>query len=81
MAALSWLLIQHGERPADWYDEKQWRDMTRAALATLLLSLPGMALLLFARKPLGIFWFPNFVFLVLFLFSGCTLCLTFSRDS
>ena len=81
LTALSWLFMQHREKPANWYDEKQWRDMTRAALATLLLSLPGMALLLFVRKPLGIFWFPHFVFLVLFLFSGCTLYLTLGRDS
>jgi hypothetical protein len=80
LAALAWLVRRRGRKPEDWYDEKQWRDMTQAALAALLLSLPGMAFLLFFRRPLGMFWFPHYVFLVLFLFSGCTLFLTFGRD-
>jgi hypothetical protein len=81
LAALAWLVRQHRTKPRDWYDEKQWGDMTRAALATLILSLPGMALLMFLRKPLGIFWFPHYIFLTLFLFSGCTLFLTFGREA
>ncbi len=81
LAALSWLLTQRRTKPRDWHDEKQWGDITRAALATQLLSLPGMGLLLFFRQPLGIFWFPHYVFLILFLFSGCTLLLTFGREA
>jgi len=54
--------------------------MARAALATLVLSLPGMVFLLPFRQPLGMFWFPHYVFLSLFFFSGCTLLLTFGRD-
>lgn len=81
LAALSWLLTQRRIKPRDWHDEKQWGDLTRAALATLLLSLPGMAIFLLFRHPLGMFWFPHYVFLVLFLFSVCTLLLTFGRET
>jgi len=61
LAALAWLVRQRTTKPRDWYDEKQWGDMTRAALATLLLSLPGMAFLLLFRQPLGMFWFPHYI--------------------
>jgi hypothetical protein len=81
LAALSWLVMQRRIRPRDWTDEKQWGDMTRAALATLFLSIPGMAILLLFRQPLGMFWFPHYAFLILFLFSGCTLLLTFGRET
>jgi hypothetical protein len=80
LAVLSWLVRQRRSKPRDWYDEKQWGDMTRAALATVLLSFPGMAFLLLFRQPLGLFWFPHYVFLILFLFSACTLLLTFGRE-
>jgi hypothetical protein len=80
LAALAWLVMQRKTKPKEWYDEKQWRDMTRAALATILLSIPGMAVLLLFRQPLGMFWFPHYIFLILFLFSGCTLGLTFGGD-
>jgi hypothetical protein len=81
LAALAWFVTQRRNKPGEWYDEKQWRDIGRAALVTLLLSLPGMALLLLVGKPLGMFWFPHYVFLVLFLFSGITLLLTFGRET
>ncbi len=81
LAALAWFLVQRREKPEEWYDEKQWRDIGRAALATLLLSLPGMAVLLLVGKPLGMFWFPHYVFLALFLFSGSTLLLTLGRET
>jgi hypothetical protein len=81
LAALVWLVRQRRTKPRDWYDEKQWGDMTRAALATLVLSFPGMAFLLLFRRPLGMFWFPHFIFLILLLFSGCTLFLSFGRES
>jgi hypothetical protein len=81
LAALAWFIAQRRHKPCEWYDEKQWRDIGRAALVTLLLSLPGMALLLLVGKPLGMFWFPHYIFLVLFLLSGTTLLLTFGRET
>jgi TRAP-type mannitol/chloroaromatic compound transport system permease small subunit len=53
LTALAWLLMKRGEKPADWQDERQWKDMTRAALATLLLSLPGLAVLFLLPRLLG----------------------------
>lgn len=79
LAALSWLVRQRKTKPSDWYDEKQRGDMARAALATILLSIPGMAALLLFRQPLGMFWFPHYLFLTLLLFSGCTLFLSLGQ--
>ena len=73
ITALYWLFTRLRDKPADWYDEKQWQDISKAALATLVLSIPGMALLFFTAHPLGMFWFTHYVFLALFLFSGSTL--------
>ncbi len=81
LAALSWLLAQRRAKPRDWTDEKQWGDLTRAALMTILLSVPGMAILLLFPQPLGMYWFPHYIFLILLLFSGHTLFLSFGRES
>lgn len=78
LTALFWLFARLRDKPSEWYDEKQWQDISRAALATLVLSLPGMAVLFFFKHPIGMFWFTHYVFLVLFLFSGCTLYFSLS---
>jgi hypothetical protein len=73
LTALTWLLIKLREKPADWYDEKQGQDISKASLVTLILSIPGMALLFFVAHPLGMFWFTHYLFLALFFFSASTL--------
>jgi hypothetical protein len=73
LTALIWLMLKLRDKPADWYDEKQWQDIAKAALVALVLSIPGMALLFFVSHPLGMFWFTHYFFLVLLLFSGSTL--------
>ena len=73
LTALTWLLKKLHDKPTDWYDEKQWQDMAKASLVTLIISIPGMALLFLTGHPLGMFWFPHYFFLALFLFSGSTL--------
>jgi uncharacterized membrane protein len=73
LAVLYWLGLKRKKRLTDWYDEKQVRDMMKAALGTLILSVPGMALLALVPGPLGIYWFPCYLFLVLTLFSAGTL--------
>ena len=81
LAALFWLFSKRRERPADWYDEKQFLDVSRAGLLTLLVSLlclTGFYLLAF----LGVLalemliWFPVYLFLTLLVFSGSTLYLS-----
>jgi hypothetical protein len=72
---LYWIMIKRKEKLADWYDEMQWWSITRASLTTLLLSIPGMAILFIIHyftpeKTTGIIWFPFYLFLILFLFSG-----------
>ena len=79
LAVLYWLGLKRRERPTAWYDEKQVRDMLKASLATLALSVPGLAVLGFSPRPVGFSWFPYYLFLVLTLFSAGTLYF-FKRD-
>lgn len=79
LAVLFWLSLRRRERPSDWYDEKQVRDMLKASLAALVLSVPGLAVLGLVPRPLGFSWFPYYLFLVLTLFSAGTLYF-FKRD-
>ncbi len=78
LTAFYWLAKRLRDKPEDWYDEKQWQDISKAALVTLVLSIPGMAILFFIAHPLGMFWFTHYVFLALFLFSGSTLYFSLS---
>ena len=74
-----WFLIKFRERIADWYDEKQWIDVTKAGFTTLLISIPLMIILFittFNKLPgsiFGLLWLPLYLFSVLFIFSLCTL--------
>lgn len=70
-----WIVMRLGVRLADWYDEKQWRNVTSAGLITLLLSIPGMASLFLVSQPIQMLWFPHFLFLIVLLFSASTLIL------
>ncbi len=73
LAVLYWLVIKRRERLADWYDEKQVRDVLKGSLTALILSVPGLFILALVRRPLGFYWFPYYLFLVLSLFSVSTL--------
>jgi len=76
---LYWLVIKLNERVSGWYDEKQYQDITRASLVTLITSMIIMALIFIAQyfiSALNFFneiWFPFYIFLVLLLFSASTL--------
>ena len=72
LVVLYWLLMKFQLKFKQWYDEKQWQDILKSAVITLLISIPGMAVLLFLNKPLEYFWFPYYLFLILFIFSGST---------
>jgi len=73
LAVVYWLIIKRRERLADWYDEKQVRDVLKGSLAALILSVPGLSVLVLVRQPLGFYWFPYYLFLILSLFSVSTL--------
>ncbi len=68
-----WFWIKIKEKIPDWYDEKQVVDMRKAAFMTLLLSVPGLAMLMLTKKPIMFYYFPYYVFLIVFLFSAGTL--------
>ncbi len=79
-----WLVIKLRERVVEWYDEKQFQDITRASLVTLIGSIIIMAAIFVIQHFVTVFnflneiWFPFYVFLVLLLFSASTLY--FSKD-
>ena len=73
LAVFYWLLLKRKQKINEWYDEKQFQDILKASLVTMLLSIPGMLVLLFIKVPHSIYWFLYFIFLVIFLFSSCTL--------
>ena len=79
-----WLVVKLRERVVEWYDEKQFQDITRASLVTLIGSIIIMAAIFVIQHFVIVFsflneiWFPFYVFLVLLLFSASTLY--FSKD-
>lgn len=74
-----WLALRLKDRMGDWYDEKQWRDVTRAGFFTLLLLVPVLLFFYIAVSlrgqhfPTPYLWIPFTLFLILFLFSLLTL--------
>src|SRR4030042_1707316 len=79
LIVLYWLVIKLNERISGWYDEKQYQDITRASLVTLIASVIIMALIFIAQYFVSVLnffneiWFPFYIFLVLLLFSASTL--------
>ncbi len=81
LIVIYWLVIKLRERVVEWYDEKQYHDITRASLFTLVASIIIMAAVFIIQHFADTFnflseiWFPFYVFLVLLLFSTSTLYL------
>jgi len=78
LASFYWFLIKSKEKDGEWYDEKQFTDITKAGFATLVFSLPCLAVLYYldfqsVENVLSFLWFPFYVFFSLLLFSGSTL--------
>ncbi len=74
-----WLILKLRERVGEWYDEKQWHDVTRAGFTTLLLLIPALLFYFIAfsirgdQFPAQYMWFPFALFVILFFFSLFTL--------
>ena len=74
-----WLIIKLRERTGGWYDEKQYQDITKASLVTLIASIIVMTAVFLIQYYVSEFdfitltWFPFYIFLVLLLFSSSTL--------
>ncbi|MBN2103773.1 hypothetical protein JW835_07010 [bacterium] len=69
-----WLIMKVKEKPENWYDEKQFRDISRAALLTMFTTIPLMALIYILtynapKNPMDILWFPVYLYWVIFCFS------------
>jgi len=79
LIVIYWLIIKAREKIYEWYDEKQYQDITRASLFTLIASIIIMTVIFIIQyfvsefEFITITWFPFYVFLVLLLFSSGTL--------
>jgi hypothetical protein len=80
LTVIYWLGLKRKQKTKDWYDEKQIQDMLKSSLVTLLLSIPGLAVLLLVNIPAPFFWFVYYFFMVLLLFSSATLYFFKIRD-
>ena len=74
-----WLIFKLKDKIADWYDEKQFQDIARASLITLIISFLSMTLIYMCKYPISAenyatyFWFPFYLFLTILTFSSSVL--------
>lgn len=79
LIVIYWLIMKIREKTWQWYDEKQFQDISRASLMTMAFSLIIMLVIFLIQyfnnsfNFVAITWFPFYVFLVLLLFSSGTL--------
>jgi len=71
-----WLFMKLREKPADWYDEKQFSDISKAGLFTMFATIPFMAITYILnysmdKGPITVLWFPFYLYFVILVFS-CT---------
>jgi hypothetical protein len=85
LIVIYWLIMKARVKVNEWYDEKQYQDITKAALITLPSSLFFMGVIFMLQYAISRFeilnfiWFPLFLFFTLLLFSSITLFLN-KRD-
>jgi hypothetical protein len=81
IAVLYWFFTKRKKKPADWYDEKQFLDISRGALVSLIVTIT-LTVGLFLIVTLKIMQFnlvllfPIYLFVMEFCFSGSTLYLS-----
>jgi len=74
-----WLIIKLREKTGEWYDEKQYQDITRSSLVALMMSIILLLIVFIIQYIFGDFellnfiWFPLYLFMTLLLFSSTTL--------
>ena len=77
-----WLVIKFRERVTEWYDEKQFQDVTKAGFISFLATIVVLAIFFvlqntLTRFPLiSVIWFPLYFFIALLIFSGYILYLS-----
>ena len=74
MLAGYWLVIKLKERPAGWYDEKEFQDISRAGLLSMFATIPYLAMIYIVnynapKGPIEILWFPFYLYFVILVFS------------
>jgi len=80
--AVYWLITKVREKIGEWYDEKQYQDITKASLFTLASSVVLLAVI-FAFQYwaagfdlLDVIWFPAYLFTTMLIFSSSTIFLS-----
>lgn len=74
-----WLVIKFKERITEWYDEKQYQDLAKSSLISLIVSVVLLLIIFIIQyilvdiEILGYIWFPLYFFFTLLLFSSITL--------
>ena len=74
-----WLILKLRERISEWYDEKQYQDLAKSSLVSLISSVVLLLILFIIQyifkdlNILGFIWFPIYFFFTLLLFSSTTL--------
>jgi hypothetical protein len=74
-----WLVIKIRERVTEWYDEKQFQDVTKAGFASFLSSIAILAIFFVIQNTLkkfqllSVIWFPLYFFIALLIFSWTVL--------
>jgi hypothetical protein len=77
-----WLVIKTRERVTEWYDEKQFQDVTKAGLISFISSIAILAIFFVLQNTvskfpqIGVVWFPLYFFIALLIFSGTILYLS-----
>lgn len=79
LIAFYWLITKLRERTGEWYDEKQFQDITRSSFVVLMMSIIFLLIVFVIQyvfidfELLNFIWFPLYFFFMLFLFSSTTL--------
>lgn len=73
LSVIFWLSLKLKKHISEWYDEKQFQDVLKASLTTLILSIPGLLIMLPFDVINPFYWFMYYFFLVLLIFSASTL--------
>lgn len=79
LIVLYWLVLKSREKSGEWYDEKQFKDLSKSSLITLIVSVVFLLVLYILQfllnnvLILNMVWFPLYFFFVLLLFSALIL--------
>jgi hypothetical protein len=74
LAVFYWLLIKLREKDRQWFDEKQFQDVGKSAMLTLVISGIAMTVLFIINYQdlagvIRMLWLPLYLFGIIFLFS------------